>query len=96
MYMYATVRNYGGNPELIDGLVRHERDVKAVVHGITGFRAYHLLRTTDGDAVSVTVYDDQAGAEESNRAAAEWIAANLPDLSVSPPQVLAGEVVIDG
>ena len=48
-----------------------------------------------GDATtSISVFEDQAGAEESNRAAAAWLAENLPDLGVKPPQVTAGEVVI--
>jgi hypothetical protein len=42
----------------------------------------------------VSVYESESGAEESNRAAAAWIQENLPDLSVSAPQVSAGEVVI--
>ena len=52
-----------------------------------------IVRTPDG-AVSISVYDDQSGAEESNRAAAEWVRDNLSHLSVSPPQISAGEVVI--
>ena len=43
---------------------------------------------------SVSVFADQTGAEESNRAAAAWLAENLPDLGVAPPQVTAGEVLI--
>jgi hypothetical protein len=39
--------------------------------------------------------EDRAGAEESNRAAAAWLAENLPDLDIAPPQVTAGEAVID-
>jgi hypothetical protein len=45
--------------------------------------------------MSVSVYDDKTGVEESSRAAAAWIGENLQDLSVSPPQVTAGEAVID-
>ncbi len=44
--------------------------------------------------MSISVYDDESGAEESNRAAAAWIRENLPDVSGSSPQVSAGEVVI--
>jgi hypothetical protein len=43
---------------------------------------------------SVSVYDDQSGAEESNRAAADWIRENLPRMAIDPPQISAGEVVI--
>ena len=92
--MHATVRNYVGGEGLIDELMSKEGEVKSLIQGIAGFRAYYLIRTDKGDAVSVSVYDDRSGAEESNRAAAEWIRANLPNLSIGAPQVSAGEVVI--
>jgi heme-degrading monooxygenase HmoA len=92
--MYATVRNYAGSEGLVDELMNKEREVKSLIEGIAGFHAYYLIKTDRGDAISVSVYDDRSGAEESNRAAAEWIRGNLPTLSVSAPQVSAGEVVI--
>lgn len=92
--MYATVRNYVGGEDLVDELVSKEGEVKSLIQGIAGFRAYYLIRTDKGDAVSISVYDDRSGAEESNRAAADWIRGNLPDLSMGAPQVSAGEVVI--
>ena len=91
--MYATVRNYVGEG-LVDELMGREGEVKSLIEGIAGFHAYYLIRTDKGDAVSVSVYQDRSGAEESNRAAAEWIRGNLPGLSISAPQVSAGEVVI--
>jgi len=91
--MYATVRTYDDGTALVDALVANEDIVRDLIGGISGFRAYYMLRT-DGGAVSVSVFDGRGGAEESNRVAAEWIATNLPDLAVSPPGVWAGEVVI--
>ena len=91
--MYASVRVYSGSSELADALVARQDDVKRIVSEIAGFKAYYLLRTADG-AASVSVYENESGAEESNRAAAAWVGENLPDLAVGPPQVSAGEVVI--
>jgi hypothetical protein len=91
--MYASVRTYSGGSELADALVSHEADVKSLISGIDGFKAYYLVRTADS-TVSISVYDDEAGANESNSAAANWIRENLPDLGGSAPQVSAGEVVI--
>ena len=90
--MHATVRTYA-SPELADALVSKEADVKSLVSGIDGFKAYYLIRTGDG-AVSISVYDHEAGANESTRAAANWIRENLPELGGSAPQVSTGEVVI--
>jgi len=91
--MYASVRTYSGGSELADALVSHEADVKSLISGIDGFKAYYLVRTADS-TVSISVYDNEAGANESNSAAANWIRENLPDLGGSAPQVSAGEVVI--
>ena len=92
--MYATVRVYAGNPALADALVERESDVKALISGIDGFEAYYLIKTADGTA-SVTVYQGQDGAEESNRVAAVWISENLPQFAGGAvPQISAGEVVI--
>jgi hypothetical protein len=67
-------------------------EIKSVIEPVRGFNSYYLIRADDG-AASITVCEDQAGAEESNRAASEWIKQNMPDVAVSPPQISAGEVV---
>ncbi len=91
--MYATVRTYSSSPELADPLVSNEAAVKSLLTGIEGFRAYYLIRTTEG-AVSVSVYESDQGAAESTAAAASWIRENLPDIGGSAPEVSSGEVVI--
>jgi hypothetical protein len=92
--MHATIRNYSGNKELVDALVANESAIAEVVSSIGGFRAYYLVRTEDGDAVSVSVFDDRAGTEQSTKAAGDWVRENLSDLAVSAPQVTSGEVVV--
>jgi heme-degrading monooxygenase HmoA len=92
--MYATIRRYENNPDLADRLAARSDEVKALISGVPGFRAYHLVRSNDGTA-SVTVCDEQAGAEETNRIAAEWLRENMPDAVSAAPQVTAGEVVIE-
>ncbi len=91
--MYATVRTYSTGPELADALVSNAADIKSLLSGIDGFKAYYFVRTADG-AVSISVYDDEAGANESTIAAAKWISENLPELGGSTPRVSAGEVVV--
>jgi heme-degrading monooxygenase HmoA len=91
--MYATVRKYS-DTGLADALEAAQADIKKLISEIDGFRAYYLIRTTDGGSVSVSVYDDEAGAEESNNLARKWIGENLPDLQVSAPEISAGEVII--
>jgi hypothetical protein len=92
--MFVTIRSYTGSKDLVDALVENESDVKELLTDIDGFKAYYLIRTSDGETTSISVYDDQNGAEASSSAAADWIRENLSDLSVSPPQVTAGEAVL--
>jgi len=43
--MYATVRTYSAGPELADAHVSNEADVKSLISGIDGFKAYYLVRS---------------------------------------------------
>jgi hypothetical protein len=91
--MYASIRTYAGNRDLADTLAEHEDEIRQVIEGIDGFKAYYLVKGSDA-TTSISVFEDQAGAEESNGAAATWLAENLPDLGIAAPQVTAGEVLI--
>jgi hypothetical protein len=91
--MYATLRWYGGNVDLADHLAARSDDVKAVINGVSGARAYYLIRT-DGGTVSVTIADDEDAAQETNTAAANWLMENLPEVAADPPQISMGDVVV--
>jgi len=92
--MYATVRVYDSAEGLADAVAANRAEIVGLLEEIPGFRGYHIITTGPASCVSVTVYDDQAGAEASNAAARDWIAGNLPNASISPPQVHAGEVAM--
>ena len=89
--MYTVIRNYTGTPGFADDLKKQAKDVEAEISTVPGFIAYYLLKTTDG-ATSVTVCDERAGCEESTKRATLWLKKHLPNLKLSPPQVIGGEV----
>jgi len=91
--MYAVIRAYTGNSDLADKLAEHEEDIRGVIGGISGFKAYYLLKLPEGTS-TISIFEDQEGAEESSRAAAAWLAENLPDLNVAAPYVTAGNVLV--
>jgi len=91
--MYAVIRAYTGNSDLADRLAEHEEDIRQLIGGINGFKAYYLLKLAEGTS-TISVFEDQEGAEESNRAAAAWLAENLPGLNVAAPYVTAGDVLV--
>ena len=91
--MYAVIRAYSGNTTLADALVEHADEIRQVISGISGFKAYYLLKLAEGTS-AVSVFETQEGAEESSRVAAAWLAENVPDLSVGAPYVTSGEVLL--
>ncbi len=64
-----------------------------VISEIAGFVAYYWIDAGGGVMISTSVYQDKAGAEESNRKAAAVVRESLAALLPNPPQVTAGEVV---
>jgi heme-degrading monooxygenase HmoA len=91
--MHAAVRRYQGLTTLADELAARADEIEAEISGIPGFVAYYLVRAGDG-AVSISVYEDESGAEASTRAAAAWLHEHMPDVAASPPAISAGEVVV--
>ena len=91
--MYATVRRYTGNPGLAEKFAARRKDIESVIRSAPGFIAYYMVKTQEG-AVTVTVCEDKGGAEKSNQIAADWIKQNMTDVSIRPPEISAGDVVI--
>jgi heme-degrading monooxygenase HmoA len=91
--MFVTIRSYSGGSALADALAEREEDIRNVITTIDGFRSYYLLRTGEG-ATTISVFEDQAGAEASTAAAAAYVRENMADLVPSPPQVTIGEVAL--
>ena len=91
--MYTTIRSYGGGDAFTDALLQNEDAIRGVITPIGGFQGYYVVRGSDGPT-TISVFDDQAGADESVRAAATWVGENLADVSPGPPAVTTGEVVL--
>lgn len=94
--MYMTVRYGPSNPDVRERMNPRVKDELAPRYAeIPGFIAYYAVRIREDYVMTVTVFEDQAGAEESNRVARAWVQEN-PDLFVNVPpfEVLAGEVEI--
>jgi heme-degrading monooxygenase HmoA len=93
--VYGAIRNYPGNTALAQQLADRSDEVLGLVSAVPGFRAYYLIRTDDG-CTTVSVYDDEEGAAESVRVAADWIREHASEITASTPQVTSGEVLISG
>jgi hypothetical protein len=92
--MHAVVRTYSGKgaKKLIDVIENNKTEVEGLLRAIEGFVSYYLVRTTRG-GFSVSVYQDKTGADESIRAARDWVAKNASNLGIARPTVSEGTVV---
>jgi hypothetical protein len=62
-----------------------------IVRDVPGFQEYFLVETDDG-VISISVFTDQAGAEDSTARAADWVGQNLAGFFAGPPVVTTGSV----
>jgi hypothetical protein len=91
--MYATIRRYEGVTNPSEAVRRVNEGFVPLISQIPGFVAYYWVDARGGVMISASVFQDQAGAEESNRRAADWVQQNLASLLPNPPQITAGEIV---
>lgn len=94
--MYAVVRRYDGVTDPAEAGRRVKEEFVPILRDVSGFVAYYWVNTGGGVMVSTSVFQDQAGEEESTKRAADFVRANLASLLPNPPQVTAGEVVASG
>lgn len=95
--MYFTIRKYrkvvGDRNQVIekvrDGFV-------PLISKLDGFVDYYCIFSEDGSLVSVSVFQDAAGAENSVRAAADWVSKNLAEHLPEKPELISGDVFASG
>lgn len=90
---YLAIRQYelapGHTMEELTALV--ESGFIPIVEQVSGYREYFLVETGEG-LISISVFADQAGAEESTQRAADWVQQNLAGFFTGPPTVTIGSV----
>jgi hypothetical protein len=90
---YLAIRQYqlapGHTMEELAALV--ESGFMPILQQVPGFQEFFLVETSEG-VLSISVFTDQAGADESTRRAADWVQQNLAGFFVGPPTVTTGSV----
>jgi quinol monooxygenase YgiN len=95
--MFAAIRYYQADPPSVDEAIRRvQEDFVPLIRDMRGFVSYFILVPSEReqDIVSVSVFEDQQSAEESNRKAAEWVVQNLSELLWPTPEFASGQVVV--
>jgi hypothetical protein len=90
---YLAIRQYqlapGHTMEELSALA--ESGFIPILRQVPGFQEYVLVETGEG-VLSISIFTDQAGAEESTRRAADWVQQNLAGFYTGPPTVTTGSV----
>ncbi|MDX1486757.1 MAG: hypothetical protein R3268_01055 [Acidiferrobacterales bacterium] len=93
--MYASIRRYEANPGAEAEIARRvDVGFVPIISNAPGFVAYYVVDAGNGVMTTVSIFQDQAGAEESTAMAAEWVKVNLTALVQGPPEITAGEVTV--
>ena len=91
--MHVAIRRYRTDPASVDEIMRQvDEGFIPIIKDAEGFLAYYALNAGAGEIATVSVFEDQAGAEESIRMAADWVRQNLAALLPDAPEITAGEV----
>ena len=91
--MYTTVRRYEGVTDPSEAGRRVDEGFVPLISQVPGFVAYYWVAAGGGVMISMSVFHDKSGAEESNKRAADYVRQNLAPLLPKPPQITAGEVL---
>ena len=90
---YLAIRQY----ELSEGKTIEELTAAVesgfipILKEVAGYQEYILLDTGAG-VISISIFADEAGAEESTTRAADWVGENLAGMFSGPPVVTTGSV----
>ena len=93
--MYTIVQRYNIRPDAVNEVIR--RAVEGFVPLVSraqGFLAYELINTGSGTVTTISTFQSQVAAENSNVVAGKWVAANLSEFVMDAPLVMSGKVSV--
>jgi hypothetical protein len=91
--MHISIRRYKTN-RAAEFTRKVQDEFVALISKAPGFVAYYGVEAGADVWASVSIFDTQAQAEESNRLAADWVKKSVASLVSGPPEVTAGNAVV--
>jgi hypothetical protein len=93
--MYVTVRrskHFGGTDEIAR---RAKESLVPTLRRLPGFVSYDILSLEDNVVMGITIFENEASAEEANKSFVLWAREqDLRSLLTGPHEVLSGEALI--
>ncbi len=94
--MFVVIRRYATEARAEEVARRVGEGLLPILRDLPGYRAYYAFVAEDGRPVSVSLTQDRAAALAANERARAWMAGNMSDLLPDPPEVIMGEILVDG
>ncbi len=93
--MYAAIRQGKAKPGMAEELARTIKEgAIPIISNVPGFRAYYVVYAPDDTLTAISIFNDYAGAQESNRLGLAWIEETLAPLLAGPATAVAGPVIV--
>jgi hypothetical protein len=93
--MYAAIRQGKAKTGMAEELARQIKEgAIPIISDVPGFIAYYVVYAPDDTVTAISIFNDYAGAEESNKRALTWIEQNLGALLAGPASASAGPVIV--
>lgn len=94
--MFLVVRKYKtqGNKQEISSII--DKGFVPLISKIKGFVDYYCLFSDENTLISVGVFQDKKGADDSVKAAADFVIKNLLKYFPDKPEISSGEVFTHG
>jgi hypothetical protein len=93
--MYASIRQAKAKPGLADELAsKIKKGAVSIISSVPGFMGYYVVYSSDDTVTAISIFNNHAGAEESNRRGLAWIEQELAPLMIGPATAVAGPVIV--
>lgn len=92
--MHVSVRKYVIRGSMDELLNRIREGFVPIVRDAPGFKSYSVVRVRGNDVVTISVFENQAQARQSNELAADWVRENVASFVDGPPEIISGEMAI--
>lgn len=93
--MYAAIRQGKAKAGAAEELARRIKEgAIPIISDVEGFIAYYVVYAPDDTVTAISIFNNFAGAEESNKRGLAWIEENLAPLLTGPATAVAGPVIV--
>ena len=77
-----------------EALAEKIKEAISLISDVSGFMGYYVVYAPDDTVIAISLFNNFAAAEESNKRALAWIEHDLAPLLTGPATALAGPVIV--